>query len=173
MDKTYDYFLDMPDFERYYVKDDVYKQTDIVLSSDLFDPNIATAVNLMRSQGTNKYVIGDMLEDGVTMDEIGNKNFNDLRTQLIGDPKDFPRIMFYKFEYEDKEQIVCLFLCEVMTLDDNQMEILEALKSSLTDVAIALYPIIDPDYFDLDILINIGAIPDPDFRIHINNDLIE
>jgi len=173
MDKDYDYFLDMPEFDRTYAKDDAYKQTDITLPRELFDQNIVTAVNMMRDGGVNKYVIGDMLDQGVTLDEIGVKNFNDLRTQLFQDNKDFPRIMFYKFEYEDKEQIVCLFLCEVTTLDDDQMAILQALKSSLNDVAIALYPIMDPDYFDLDILINIGAIPDPDFRIYINNELIE
>jgi hypothetical protein len=151
----YDYFLDVPEFEEEYEKNDEYNEKNIALSNEMFDASIETAVNRMKTEGIYKYVMAEMVGGWVNLEVVGNTTFWDLRTQLIGEQKSFPRIMFYKFEYENKEQIICLFLCEVMKLDDNQEKVLESLKNSLSEVAIPLYPIIEPDYFDLDILINI------------------
>jgi len=107
------------------------------------------------------------------LDEVGDQDFDFVKNRIQETWNDQPRIMFYKLEYENKEQAVALFLCPAMKLSKKQNNVLQALKSALADAGVALYPIIEPEYFDLDILINVGAIPDPDFRIHIINDLIE
>jgi len=129
-------------------------------------------VNNMRSNDTNKFVLSTLKGGKVLLNEIGNLDFYNLRMKLFDLGNDIPRIMFYKFEYENKQQVVCLFISKVVKLSNKQVSALDELKRGLTEVAITLYPIIDPNYFDLDVLVNVGAIPDPEYRIHVNNDLI-
>jgi len=126
----------------------------------------------MRSNDTNKFVLSTLKGGKVLLNEIGNLDFYNLRMKLFDLGNDIPRIMFYKFEYENKQQVVCLFISKVVKLSNKQVSALDELKRGLTEVAITLYPIIDPNYFDLDVLVNVGAIPDPEYRIHVNNDLI-
>jgi hypothetical protein len=171
----YDYYLDVPEFEKSYDKEAEFKAARVDFSdSQLFSRDYENAVNDMKMNGVNKYVLGSINDNGkVFLDEVGVQDFEFVRNRLFDTWTDTPRIMFYNFEYEDKEQTVCLFVCKVMKLSKKQRNVIDALKRSLTRAGVSLYPIIDPNYFDVDILINIGAIPDPDFRIHINNDLIE
>lgn len=173
MEGDYDYYLDMPKFELIYPKDEEFRNNRLVLTGNKFDGKIQETVNQMRIDNENKYILTTMKDSKVLLNEFGELDFYNLRMKLLELGNDIPRIMFYKFEYENKSQVVCFFICKVMKLSNKQLKTLEELKKSLSEVAITLYPIMDSNFFDLDVLINVGAIPDPEYRIHINNDLIE
>lgn len=169
---NYDYFIEVPEFENFYEKAEEYNNKKINLPDNIFDHRIENAVNDMKLEGKNKYVMSNFDQGRLRLEDAGDISYENLKMKLLREGNKIPKILFYKFEYENKEQIVCLLISKVIKLDNGKKNVIQALKTALTEVAIPLYPIIEPDYFDLDILINIGAIPDPDFRIHINNDLV-
>jgi len=171
----YEYYLDVTEFENYYDKEADFesKKIDFSNATNIFNTNFEDAANSVKIDGINKYALGTIKKGRVLLDEVGTGNFEFVRNRVSENWKDDPQIMFYKFEYENKNQTVALFLCKIMKLNKAQDKVIFSLKNVLMEAGVSLYPIVEPDYFDLDILINVGAIPDPDFRIHILNDLIQ
>jgi len=171
--ESYPYFIDTPQFASDYDQDQSYAITPISLPVSNFDQRITDGVNGMKSSYENKFVTGTLSGESFIFETMQDINFFDLRDDLIWGDDSAVRLMFYRFEYEDKERIICLLFSKVGQIDESNGAVITMLKSSLNAVAMPLYPIMSNNYFDLDVLINVGAIPDPEFRIHINNDLID
>lgn len=163
-------YVDVPRFNSSYPGSAAYDNRNILLPEE-FEYDINDAVNSIRRDGGNNFVAA--IWDGSHW-ELGKETrieFTELRESIISEGIDQAVLFFYDFVYENQAQLVGI-LYGAEYIDDDQAKSLLRFIKSLNEVAIPFYPLIDPDFFDLDYLINFGCVPDPEVRIETNNRFI-
>jgi len=152
--------------------DSYYLSLNTSLPKETVDDRIPRQFDNLRRQQTDKAVHTQFYKDkywvGVSNQVPKYTKYLDFLKTL---PKDEPKIILYNFQYENRHRAVAL-LWNLSLFKKDHRNLLTSFLKTFDDTAIPLLPIYTEKDLDLELILNVGAIPDPQVRIN-NNKIIE
>jgi hypothetical protein len=153
--------------------DDTYYGNQILLgSNEGFDPRLVSAFNDLRTQGSYKYVMGAQPTEEALIKLNGTFDFCSIYPNLLENLGGEFTVVVYDFRFEGKSSPFALIwkYGQASTwAKETTKYFIEAMKS------VAVPTIAASDYSELDIdkLIEITVLPNPEDRFHITEDTFD